>query len=452
MTSATARQMSAWQPVKGETPDGGDDPAPPDDDQSASAFATAADRDLRPALGVVLAVLGGLLGVPIVVVFGLVVIGLAWLRAIWARQALRRLRIDRRFEPDRVMWGDPAHLVLTVWNRKRLPLSWLRLEEPLPSELVPADVPGGHGWTIATRTLINGLTLGPHERVTRRIDLAASRRGVYRLDRLTVSAGDLLGEGVALEGRSLPAMLTVRPRTLPIRRPEAARDRSGVLRARRSLVEDVTRFAGVRPYGPGDPVRHVHWRATGRLGVPVVKRFDPSRDRDVVIALDIQTGDRAWAGRRDDDLVETLCVVAASLGRAFEADGSACGLAVAAYTGTTRQMAFLAPNSAEAQSGRVGDLLARISPYPSAPFEHLLGRLVRTIRPGTLVVVVSSRDPGSFLAPARRLVRSGYGVVHLAVGADAVAHAKRTRTLGLTARSVRLDGDWRTARTVDVSA
>ena len=224
------------------------------------------------------------------------------------------------------------------------------------------------------------------------------------------------------------------------------------MRARRSLVEDVSRFSGVRPYTPGDPVRHLHWRATARLGVPVVKRFDPSRDRDVVIALDIQTTEDSWTGRHDDDLAEGLCIVAASLARTFEAEGSACGLAVAAYTGSTQRLAFLPPNSAERQSGRVGDLLARISPYPSAPFEYLLGRLARMVRPGTLVVIVSSRDPLAFLPLARRLVRGGFGVIHLAAGPDRVAHARRTRATGLTARTVSLDDDWRTARTIDVAS
>ena len=240
--------------------------------------------------------------------------------------------------------------------------------------------------------------------MTRRIDLRAERRGVYRFGQVALEAGDLLGEPVADEDRELPTVLVVRPRTLPVRRFEATRDRSGPLRARHGLIEDPSRFAGVRPYAPGDPVRHLHWRTTARLGEPVVKRFDPSRDRDVVIALDIQTNEAGWAGQHDDDLAETLCVVAASLARQLESEDAACGLAVAAFTGTPDRLASLAPSSAEHQSGRIGDLLARISPYPSAPFEHLLGRLVRIARPGTLVVIVSARSPGAMVAggPAAR--------------------------------------------------
>jgi hypothetical protein len=173
----------------------------------------------------------------------------------------------------------------------------------------------------------------------------------------------------------------------------------------------------------------------------------------VVVALDIETGDDGWTGRHDDDLAENLCVVAASLARALEAAGAAGGPAVAAFTGTTDRFAFLAPSAAEHQAARVGDLLARISLYPSAPFEHLLGRLARMVLgPGTLIVIVSARDPGPWLAVGRRLTRSGFGVVHLAVGPRADDHARRSRAVRLRGRPIRMDGDWRTVSHLDVAS
>ena len=76
-------------------------------------------------------------------------------------------------------------------------------------------------------------------------------------------------------------------------------DRWGDLdRARPGLAEDPSRFAGVRPYAPGDPIRRIHARTSARLGRPMTKRFEPSRDREVLIALDVQTVDGpAWEAR-----------------------------------------------------------------------------------------------------------------------------------------------------------
>ena len=60
--------------------------------------------------------------------------------------------------------------------------------------------------------------------------------------------------------------------------------------------------------------------------------------------------------------------MAASLARRFETDGAACGLAAAIVLRQRRRIAFAAPSAAAGQSGRIGDLLARLGAYPSAPF------------------------------------------------------------------------------------
>ena len=50
----------------------------------------------------------------------------------------------------------------------------------------------------------------------------------------------------------------------------------------------------------------------------------------------------------------------------------------------------------------------------------LVSRFEMGVSAVSLVVIVSSRDPAAFLPLARRLVRSGFGVVHLA-GVEVVA-------------------------------
>jgi ABC-type sugar transport system substrate-binding protein len=71
--------------------------------------------------------------------------------------------------------------------------------------------------------------------------------------------------------------------------------------------------------------------------------------------------------------------------------------------------------------------------------------ILRIARPGTTVVVITARDPAPFVAHLRRLERAGYPVVVVACGIDGPADAGRARAAGLTARSARLDGPWRTA-------
>jgi len=106
---------------------------------------------------------------------------------------------------------------------------------------------------------------------------------------------------------------------------------------------------------------------------------------------------------------------------------------------------MLPVSEAPGQGERVLDLLARLSAHPSAPFERLLGLILRAVRPGTTVVVVTARDPSPFVGHLRRLERAGCPVVVVACGPTGVADAGRVRAAGLAARSARLDGPWRTA-------
>jgi uncharacterized protein (DUF58 family) len=178
----------------------------------------------------------------------------------------------------------------------------------------------------------------------------------------------------------------------------------------------------------------------------MTKRFEPSRDREVLIALDVQTDHGpAWEIAFDAEAVESIIVVAASLARTLAAERAAFGIVAAGYTGAESRFARLGLSAAPGQLERVLDLLARLSSHASAPFERLLDLVHRTTRPGTTVVVVTARDPRPFFRRLRALQRDGCDVVVLACGSTGAADAARVRAAGLVGRSASLDGPWRTA-------
>jgi uncharacterized protein (DUF58 family) len=267
-----------------------------------------------------------------------------------------------------------------------------------------------------------------------------------------LSVGDLFARRATSEIRPLVQRFIVRPRTVGARELQRPDRWGGVDRARAGLTEDPARFAGVRPYAPGDPLRRIHPRASARLGRPVTKRFEPSRDREVLIALDVQTEHGAtWDLAFTDDDVESLYVVAASIARSLALERTAFGLAAAGFTGAETRFAHVPISTAPGQAERVLDLLARLSSHPSAPYERLLAMVQRVARPGSTVLVLTARDPTPFVARLRRIERKGCRVVVVACGGAAGADAGRARSAGFAARAVRLDGPWRTAEKLQVA-
>ena len=401
-------------------------------------------------LAILLLLAGTALEVPVAIILAIVVLLLELVRAVWTRHGLRGVVYRRRLDRDRMTWGEEIPLAIETWNRKRLPLAWLRAEDEASPGVTVRErrlVIGGHGG----RVLRNAWTLAPHERVVRHFHVGAERRGVYELGPVALSVGDLFAREAAAEERPGVERFLVRPRTVPTTALHRRDTWGGQDRARFGLSEDPSRFAGVREYAPGDPLRRIHPRASARLGRPVVKRFEPSRDREVLLALDVQTTDGpAWQATGDSDEVEALYVVAASLARSLALERAAFGLAAAGYHGAESRLAHLAVSEAPGQLERVFDLLARLSSHPSAPFDRLLGMLLRVIKPGTTVVVVTARDPGPYLAWLHRIERAGCPVVVVACGPDGAADAGRARQAGLAARTARLDAPWRTAERLAV--
>ena len=396
-------------------------------------------------LAILLLLAGTFVNVPVAVVLAIVVLLLEVVRAIWAERGLGAVTYRRTLERDRITWGESIPMAVEIWNRGGLPLSWLRAEdEASPGVVVPERplVIGGHGG----RVLRNAWTLAPHERVVRHVHVTAERRGVYELGPVSLAMGDLFAREAATAERPELDRFLVRPRTVPAGAIHRRDTWGGQDRARSGLSEDPARFAGIREYAPGDPIRRIHPRASARLGRPVVKRFEPSRAREVLIALDVETtSGPAWETAPDRDEVEGLFVVAASLARSLALERAAFGLAAAGYHRAESRFAHLTVSEAPGQLERVLDLLARLSAHPSAPFDRLLGMIARSVRPGTTIVVVTARDPAPYLAWLRRLERTGCPVVVVACGPAGSADAGRARRAGIAARTARLDGPWQTA-------
>jgi uncharacterized protein (DUF58 family) len=399
----------------------------------------------------ILLLAGALLQVPVATLLAVVVLLLEIVRAVWGRFGLERVEYRRHLDRDRMTWGEEIPATVEVWNRKRMPLAWLRAEDQASQGVVVRErqlVIGAGGG----RVLRNAWTLAPFERVVRHFHVGAERRGVYEIGPVGLAVGDLFGREAAVDERPVVDRFLVRPRTVA---SEALRRRDtwgGLDRARTGLSEDPSRFAGVREYAPGDPLRRIHARASARLGRPVVKRFEPSSDREVLIALDVQTvNGRPWETTWDPDEIESLFVVAASIARSLAFERAAFGLAAAGYHGAESRFAQVAVSAAPGQLERILDLLARLSNHPSAPFDRLLGMVLRVARPGTTVVVVTARDPSGYLPWLRRLERAGCRVIVVACGPDGRADAGRVRRFGLAARSVRLEGSWQTADALTVT-
>ena len=121
-------------------------------------------------------------------------------------------------------------------------------------------------------------------------------------------------------------------------------------------------FEEVRPYVPGDDIRHIDWNVTARAGEPFVKEFREERELQLLLVMDVSGSLRVGSGGLDGRTDKRLQV--ARLAGALAWSAVRMGDRVGLLTFTDRVERFLPPRKTRGYAWQViraafGDLPAR---------------------------------------------------------------------------------------------
>lgn len=324
----------------------------------------------------------------------------AVLVVVTRRRLFTCVSFERALSKTVVPWGGDLEVTVSLANDKLLPLVWLRVRDQWPLGLVPSGFVLVPIRLLGRQELVQTISMRWYERVRRRYRVRCLERGVHRFGPVELQAGDPFGIAGVNETLEERRDVTVLPRVLGAPGFEVLLGRPLVEEAAvRSLAVDPTALRGVRPYRPGDPVRAVNWRATARMGELNTNEFDPSSLAAVRLLLDVTSLRRSWEVI-EPELLELLCVVAASLTSAFAERGCAVGLASnAAPVGQTEALDLPAAH------GGLQDVLlglARLSPLTVCDFGGVLRQELAAGDDGAGCVVIAAR-----LRPAAQEATAG---------------------------------------------
>jgi uncharacterized protein (DUF58 family) len=327
----------------------------------------------------------------------------------WSKLAWRHVEVEATFKPARVFAGEPFVLRVHIANAKRMPLPLVRAAVWLPLGLVAQP---GYGWS-TMRGFQRRFALAGRSEVVLDLPVHARRRGEFWLEKVQITLSDPFGL-VPLPREYRPeAVLLVMPeprigipmevrRRMPFGQPaNAAR-----------LFEERERFAGVRPYEPGDPLNRIHWKLTGHTGGLSTKLFEPTRSADVLLALDLAAGEPFW-----DNIYPAIAedVIGWGCYLARQAIGAGWRVGLVANVHYTRGRGPLRV-PARITKGHEAALFAAMARMPNEATSDLAPVLREAGRPlgrETSVVVISAR-PGHWLTiEVADLRRRGVEVVCL---------------------------------------
>lgn len=375
-------------------------------------------RRLWYVLALALAILSVVVRQPLVLLAALLTFVIAFVPELWYRRTLRYLEIWQEVDQHHLFFGEEVIFSMSIENQKFLPLSWLRVENPIIPPLTILNEESGKREKIGV--IENVWMLWSLQRVTRCFRLRGYARGMYTFGPVKLRSGDPFGWLVRDLTLPMTSTLLIYPPIVPLADFDLSfLHPSGEHLTLRCVIEDPLRIAGIRDYQIGDDPRRIHWKATARTGSLRSKIYEHSSSPRLLLLLDVENYSRAWMGI-DLEMQEMCISLAASLAVMALDEGCMVGLLTngAVMTpiservstdqmsaqpvfeqseiGTPRVFDVSAPGVSvpfalnPGQYERLLSTLARLVPYESCKVEALIDREESLFENGATIILISA--------------------------------------------------------------
>jgi len=208
----------------------------------------------------------------------------------------------------------------------------------------------------------------PAAELTLQHELVPQRRGILNLRQVVVAWPDPFGLCHTFRRIRCPQRVTILPRRYPISPLALPGKRQyqprGVSLA--STIGESEEFIALRDYRPGDPLKHVYWRATAKLNKPVIKEFQDEFFVRHALVLD------TFSERGETEAFEEAVSVAASFACTIPEQESLLDLL---FVGT--QAYCFTSGRGVSHPEHLLEVLAAVSPAPERDFSTLHNLVIR---------------------------------------------------------------------------
>lgn len=223
----------------------------------------------------------------IVLIFSVVLI-FYWLqREVYIRQCFKKVNASLKFEINEVFQGENLKLILTLVNKKFMPLWWLGVKYNVSRKIRFEE---DKEFTAANDNYRKDIFfMMPYEKITKAYPIIAARRGHYSINEVELNSGDLFGDTRLLKKLCNNTELYVYPRLVEVEKLNIVFNKiNGDVTAKRNLLEDPFQLRGIREYTPFDSLKSINWKATARSAELKVNQFSSTCSGGVTILLNVE--------------------------------------------------------------------------------------------------------------------------------------------------------------------
>lgn len=207
--------------------------------------------------------------------------------ALFSKYWNYRLNVSVKFLQTHLSEGDTAVLEECIENRKWLPMPMVTLKFNLSKSFLEKDAIESKLSDHYNRNDIFSILMC--QRVRRKIDFICRRRGVYRIENLSVMANDFFFVNSFVQGLESDSQLTVYPKMAVMPQfIELYQNVYGDIITKQFMMEDPYLYRGVREYQMHDAIKMINWSATAKVGELKVNVMEKCSSQEVIVCLNLQ--------------------------------------------------------------------------------------------------------------------------------------------------------------------
>lgn len=304
----------------------------------------------------------------------------------------RNLKVSISFARQGMKEGAEGELIEVIENRKRLPLSMLKVKFQTSRNLEFQDEKGSKTTDRYYRNDVFQINGG--EKITRKLSFIARKRGYYCINGIDIIGSDLFLSQEFVKSMSDECFLYVYPKVYDSREfQRSLQQLNGEVISKRHLLEDPFEYRGIREYQPFDDMRSVNWKATARTGVLKVNQKNYTALHTIRIFLNTEDSGIL----KKNEAVEASLQIVMGLSEYFLAQG----ICVAVYSNgrdiLTKETLQIRSSAGAGQGAQIGKGLARLdteqTPYS---FGELYREMILEEAQSTITVFVSPNGYNDF--------------------------------------------------------
>ena len=248
---------------------------------------------------------------------GFIFFGLAAMALIFEilslKDPLKKVSVSYDFDMLMAEPGEKITLSYQVTNNGNLPVFYLGLSFSFDGDIVICE---DERWKEkhVTRSFTGlsadrSLFLMPHSCIRGRFHISLSRRGIYRLGRCYLEAGDILGLRSSVttveESKTLVCTAALAEDDPEV---EVLGGFLGDISVRRFIMEDPSLLVGYKEYTGVEPMKKISWIQSAKTGKLMVKQNDFTLDTDVAVAVNLERSHASMTElERCLELTRTAC-------------------------------------------------------------------------------------------------------------------------------------------------